>query len=84
MYTQNMQVVNIYEAKAHLSKLLAAAARGEKIVIAKNGTPIADLGPHIPPKNKIKFGTMAGKLRYKDEDFVGTDPDIQEMFYGRK
>lgn len=34
-----------------------------------------------PQKSKIKFGTMAGKLHYKDSDFVGLDPDIQEMFY---
>ena len=76
------QTVNIYEAKAHFSKLLAAVARGEKVVIAKNGTPVADLQPHTPQKTKIKFGTMSGKLHFKDADFVGTDPDIQKMFYG--
>ena len=47
--------------------------RGEKRVVAKEDKP----------KNKIKFGTAAGKLHYTDEDFVGLDPDIQEMFYGK-
>lgn len=78
-----MTTVNIYEAKTQLSKLLALVANGEEVVIAKNGKPIANLTPHKPKKNKIKFGTMAGKLHYKDEDFVGLDPDIQEMFYGK-
>ncbi len=78
-----MTTVNIYEAKTQLSKLIALVANGEEVVIAKNGKPIADLTPHKPKKSKIKFGTMAGKLHYKDKDFVGLDPDIQEMFYGK-
>jgi prevent-host-death family protein len=37
--------VNVHEAKTHLSRLLERARRGERIVIAKAGTPIAVLGP---------------------------------------
>ncbi len=74
---------NIYYAKTHLSKLLEEVQAGEEVVIANNGKPIADLKPHQSKKNKIKFGTMAGKIHYKDEDFVGIDPEIQEMFYGK-
>ena len=33
--------VNLSEAKAHLSKLVEEAAKGEEIVIARNGKPIA-------------------------------------------
>lgn len=79
---RNMKTVNVYEAKTHFSQLLEAIARGEKIVIAKNGVPVADLQPHKPHKAKLKFGVMAGKLHYKEADFTGTDPDIQKMFYG--
>jgi prevent-host-death family protein len=78
-----MTTVNIYEAKTNLSKLIARVQAGEKIVIAKNGKPVADMTTHKPQKNKIKFGTMEGKLHYKDEDFVGIDPEVQEMFYGK-
>lgn len=78
-----MKTVNIYEAKTNLSKLLVMVQNGEEIVIAKAGKPIADLKPHIAKKKQIKFGTLAGKLHYKDEDFVGIDPEIQEMFYGK-
>lgn len=35
--------VNLYEAKTHLSQLVDDAARGEEIVIAKNGKPMAKL-----------------------------------------
>ena len=78
-----MTTVNVYEAKTHLSKLLERVQNGEEIVIAKNGKPFADLTRHVPKKNKIKYGTMKGKLHFKDEDFEGIDPEIQEMFYGK-
>jgi antitoxin (DNA-binding transcriptional repressor) of toxin-antitoxin stability system len=37
--------VNLYEAKTHLSRLIEQAANGEVIVIAKDGKPMAQLGP---------------------------------------
>ena len=40
-----MATVNVHEAKTHLSRLLARVQRGERIVIARAGTPIAVLGP---------------------------------------
>ena len=39
-------MVNISEAKAHLSNLIDRVYHGEKVVIAKNNLPIADLVPH--------------------------------------
>jgi prevent-host-death family protein len=38
-------IVNVYEAKTHLSRLLARAEAGERIVIARAGRPVAVLGP---------------------------------------
>jgi len=78
-----MKTVNVYDAKTNLSKLLDQVENGEEVTIARNGKPIVDLKPHIPKKNKIKFGLLTGKIDYKDEDFVGLDPEIQEMFYGK-
>ncbi len=40
-----MPTVNVYEAKTHLSRLLARVERGERIVIARAGKPIATLEP---------------------------------------
>ena len=40
-----MTVVNIHEAKTHLSKLLDRMLIGEEIIIAKAGKPIARLVP---------------------------------------
>ncbi len=38
-------VVNIHEAKTHLSRLLERVQRGATITIAKAGTPVAQLVP---------------------------------------
>jgi prevent-host-death family protein len=41
-------MVNVHEAKSTLSQLLADVERGEDVVIARNGTPIATLSPIVP------------------------------------
>jgi prevent-host-death family protein len=40
--------VNVHQAKTHLSRLLARVERGEEIVIARAGRPIARLLPFEP------------------------------------
>jgi len=71
--------VNIHEAKTHLSRLLEQVAAGERVVISKAGTPIADLVPHQAAT--VRFGGLKGEVAYSDQAF-GLDPDIQQMFYG--
>ena len=41
-------VINISDAKTQLSGLVDMAYHGEKVVIAKNNTPLVDLVPHKP------------------------------------
>jgi len=44
--------VNIYDAKAHFSSLVATVERsGARIVICRHGKPIADLTPHRNPEH---------------------------------
>ena len=53
----------IHAAKTQLSRLLARAARGEEVVIAKGRRPIAKLVAvdAVPPKRK--FGAMRGRAK---------------------
>ncbi len=74
-------IVNISEAKTNLSKLIDMVYHGEKVVIAKNNLPIADLVIH-KPTGKRKLGLLAGKLTVPD-DFLDEDSEINEMFYGK-
>ena len=73
-------IVNIAEAKAQLSKLIDRVYHGEKVVIAKNNLPIADLVVH-KPDGKRKLGLLKGKLDLPD-DLFEPDSEIEEMFYG--
>ena len=65
--------VNIHEAKTHLSRLLDQVAAGERVVISKAGTPVADLVPHQAAT--VTFGVKKGEIAYSDEAF-GLDPDM--------
>lgn len=38
-----MRTVNVHEAKTTLSRLLEEVERGETVIIARNGKPIAEL-----------------------------------------
>jgi prevent-host-death family protein len=42
--------MSIREAKAKFSEAIAAAERGEAVVVTKHGRPVAQIGP--PPKRK--------------------------------
>lgn len=53
-----VETVNVQEAKTRLSELLHRVERGERIVIARSGVPVARLEAveKAPPRT---FGTMA-------------------------
>jgi len=75
--------VNIYEAKAKLSKLVDLASQGEDIIIARNGKPAARLTTLKEEKRPILFGALEGK-GWIAEDFDDPLPDdLQALFEGR-
>lgn len=58
--------VNILEAKNQLSRLIKAAAGGEEVIIASNGTPMVRLVPVAANAGLRGWGTL--KLRAQDID----------------
>lgn len=73
-------IVNVSEAKTNLSRLLDMVYHGERVVIAKNNLPVADLVVH-KPKGKRKLGQLKDKISVP-EDFVKEDSEINSIFYG--
>jgi prevent-host-death family protein len=62
--------VNIYEAKTQLSSLVERAAKGEEIVIAKAGKPMARLvATETAMKPHRKFGRNLMGITYIADDF---------------
>jgi prevent-host-death family protein len=54
-------VFNVQEAKASLSRLLVAAERGEDVVIARYGKPVARLVP-VAAQTKRELGFLPGQV----------------------
>lgn len=75
-----MQIVNIHQAKTTLSKLLEKIAKGEEVIIAKAGKPVAKLVPHKEELKPRQPGLWKGKIWVSD-DFDDEDKEINKLFY---
>jgi len=74
-------VINLYDAKTNLSKLVDRAAAAEKIVIAKAGKPKAKLVPYQPPRKKRRGGQNLLGITFIAEDFdAPLPPETQKYF----
>ncbi len=58
-----MPTVNVHQAKTQLSRLLADAAAGEEVIIARDGKPVARLVPVGTAPRRRKPGTLRGRIR---------------------
>ena len=76
-------MVNIHEAKTHLSRLLERVSAGEEIVIAKAGRPVARLVPYEESLEPRKPGGWEGRVWIAD-DFDELPPDLLAAFYGEE
>ncbi|MCE2483262.1 MAG: type II toxin-antitoxin system Phd/YefM family antitoxin [Alphaproteobacteria bacterium] len=63
-----MVIVNVTQAKAQLSRLLARVEAGEEVVIARRGEPVARLVP-CKPRKKRRPGRLKGKVVITDAFF---------------
>lgn len=57
-----MEIINVHQAKTHLSRLLERAHAGEEIVLAKTGKPYARLVPLKSRSGKRRPGRLKGAL----------------------
>lgn len=61
-------IVNVHEAKTHLSRLLEQVAAGREFVIARAGKPVARLVPAREAPQRKRLGELKGRVRVP-EDF---------------
>jgi prevent-host-death family protein len=76
-----MPTVNVYEAKTHLSRLLALALAGEEVVIARAGKPVARLVPLEGPRRSREPGLFRGRIRFSEDVEEPLPADVIEAFY---
>lgn len=60
-------VVNIHEAKTHLSRLVERAAKGESFVIARAGKPLVRVTALAAPRAHRRLGFLTGQIQVPDD-----------------
>lgn len=79
-----MEIVNMHEAKTHLSRLVERAARGESFIIAKAGKPLVKVVAVEPPAAlaRRRVGFLVGEIAVPDDfDRLGQE-QIEALFGG--
>lgn len=76
-----MTTVNIYDAKARLSALIAEAEAGGEVVIARAGHPVVRLVPVGTAKQPRVPGRSRGQIDIAD-DFDQPLHDLEAIIYG--
>jgi len=76
-------IVNIHEAKTHLSRIVDEVAAGAEVIIAKAGKPMARLSPIAAPLRNKRLGLLKGKIKVPDDFNAPLDEDILSQFERR-
>ncbi len=66
----------MHEAKTRLSELVAAAERGEEVIIARNGRPAVRLMAVVEEHPPVRLGVLAGQITLPD-DFDDPLPELE-------
>jgi prevent-host-death family protein len=82
MGSEDLEQVNMHEAKTHLSRLVGRVEAGEEILINRAGKPAAKLVPVAPRKpGKRKLGGWEGRMRVpSDAEWEEMDKEIEQLF----
>ncbi len=81
-----MKIINMHEAKTHLSRLVEAASRGETFLIAKAGKPMVKVTALDAPQGRQvqRLGFLAGQFAVPDDfDTLGA-AEIEALFGGQR
>jgi prevent-host-death family protein len=77
-----MGVFNVHEAKTHLSRLLERVARGEEVIIAKSGRPVAKLVPVAAEPRRP--GRLKGRIRLGPDFDEPLPEEVLAAFHGER
>ncbi len=74
-------MVNIHEAKTHLSRLVLRAQAGEEIIISRGGKPVARL-VGLEPASVRALGRDRGLFTVPEDFNEPLDPGVLDDFEG--
>ena len=72
--------VNVHEAKTTFSKLLERVRRGEEVIVAKAGKPVARLVPFESPRPERRPGSASGMIEIPLDFDAPLPEDILDAF----
>jgi prevent-host-death family protein len=73
-------IINIHDAKTHLSRIVEDVAAGAEVVIAKAGRPMARLVPLESPAGRKALGQLQGRLVVPDDFNALLPPEVAASF----
>ena len=80
-----VDIVNIHEAKTHLSRLIEKAAAGEAFIIAKAGKPMVKVVPlDTRHTEQRRVGFLVGQFKVPDDFNRMGDQEIETLFGARE
>ena len=83
VYYLVMIKVNIYQAKAHLSRYLARVEKGEVVVLCKRNVPVAEIRPLARKRGRKRpVGFLAGQFSVPASFFAPLPAEVLEAFEG--
>jgi antitoxin (DNA-binding transcriptional repressor) of toxin-antitoxin stability system len=76
-------IINIHDAKTHLSEYARRIRKGERFILCDRNKPFAEIRPlPLTAEGLRPFGLARGKITLPD-DFNEPDREIEELFEGR-
>ena len=76
-----MRVVNMHEAKTHLSRLVQAAADGEPFIIARAGKPLVKVMAHdAPDLSEMRRTGFMPEIEVPDDFDTMMQDEIRTLF----
>lgn len=75
-------LVNIHDAKTHLSKFINQALKGDEIIIARAGKPLIKLVPFTEETEVRRGGQFKGLIEISKDFDAPLPEEILKMFYG--
>jgi antitoxin (DNA-binding transcriptional repressor) of toxin-antitoxin stability system len=74
------EMVGVFEAKTHLSRILREAQGGKKFIITQRGKVVAEIHPPAAaaPRKSLR-GDMKGKI-WMSDDFCAPLPELEKYF----
>jgi len=80
-----MITINIFEAKANLSRYLARVERGETVIVCKRNIPIAEIRPlprRLAAKRPVGLAKDKG-VKLPESFFESLPPELIDAFRGK-